>query len=202
MAVADRISLGGTFVTNKALMLSHAYNFSIVNMPAENPRYEAVWERAIDYLAAHAGRWVPSWELADEVYGGHCSRSAVPLLIRRARQHFRIESSTALGYRIGRADVAEATCPKCFARRVRYGREWVCYGCPSASAVDLEVGRAAYDSSTNQGRLWTDADLDFIRDNRNHMANTALAAALNRTESGVRGQATAMGLGRKEYIKG
>ena len=159
-----------------------------------------VWTVAVDYLLSHAGRWVPSVEIADHVYAGACARHAHHMLVKRAKQAGIPIESSVLGYRIGRNNTL--ACPDCGALRVRYpDGELVCYGCVGTEFVDLEVGRTPYDPNTRQGKAWTEADLQYIRDNRATMSNEAMARALNRTESGVRGQSTAMGLGRKAYIK-
>lgn len=158
------------------------------------------WTAAIDYLLSHAGRWVPSVEIADHVYSGTCNRSAPHVLMHRAKRAGIPIEASLMGYRIGRNN--SLACPDCGALRVRYpDGELVCYGCVGTEFVDLEVGRTPYDPNTNQGKAWTDKELQFIRDNRDTMSNVAMAEALNRTESGVRGQATRMALGRKRYMK-
>lgn len=158
------------------------------------------WTSAVDYLVSHAGRWVPSVEIGDYVYSGACARTTPHILIQRAKRAGIPIESSELGYRIGRDTTLR--CPSCGLLRVRYpDGELVCYGCVGTDFVDLEVGRAAYDPTTRQGRAWTEEEHAFVRDNRDTMSNAELALALNRTESGVRGQSTAMGLGRKAYIK-
>src|SRR5687768_11202893 len=97
--------------------LTRPYSSSMGEIRTGNAVFEAPWERAVDYLVSHAGRWVPGWELADAVYGGICSESAVWVLINRARKYFRIESSKVFGYRIGEVEATAALCPKCGARR-------------------------------------------------------------------------------------
>lgn len=181
-------------------MLTRAHTLSIVDILRENPQYEAPWERAIDYLASHAGRWVPGWELADAVYGGHCSRAAVPMLISRARRHFRIESDRNLGYRIGRHDVQAAMCPKCSTRRVRYSDEWVCYGCPGTGAADLEVGRTPYAEGSRAGKQWTDEEWQTVTEFMDVENYEQIADRLNRTPNGVRGEVKKQGLS-KPYVR-
>ena len=185
----------------KPRVLTPAHTSSIVSILASNPRYEAAWERAIDYLASHAGRWVPGWELADAVYGGHCSRSAVPMLIKRAKRYFRVESDPNLGYRIGRADLAEALCKNCGARRVRYQDEWVCYGCPSTAVVDLEVGRAGYAEGSDAGKAWKPEEDAFIREHHTSMGDREMAELLNRSPNGVRSRRATLELGPKKYVR-
>lgn len=122
------------------------------------------------------------------------------MLIQRARQAGIPIESSALGYRIGRSN--SLACQECGSLRVRYpDGELVCYGCVGTEFVDLEVGRAPYDPNTKQGKAWTDDELAYIRANRDAKSNAEIARDLNRTESGVRGQSTAMRLGRKRYIK-
>lgn len=157
-----------------------------------------VWASAVEYLASHSGRWVTGMEIGDFVYKGICSPRAPHALMRRARQAGIPIESSYLGYRIGRDN--SLACPTCGSLRVRYpDGELVCYGCVGTEFVDLEVGRAPYDPSTKQGKAWTPSELDYIREHRDHKSNAEIARDLNRTESGVRGQSTAMRLPRKAY---
>lgn len=157
-----------------------------------------VWTSAVDYLLSHAGRWVPSVELADHVYSGACARQAPHVLIHRARRAGIPIESSEMGYRIGRDN--SLACPECGSLRCRYpDGELICYACVGTEFVDLEVGRAPYDPSTKQGKAWTPDELDYIREHRDHKSNAEIARDLNRTESGVRGQSTAMRLPRKAY---
>ena len=156
------------------------------------------WETAVEYLVSHAGRWVPSVEIGDFVYGGIYSTNAPHVLIHRARRAGVPIESSELGYRIGRDN--SLACPSCGSLRVRYpDGELVCYACVGTEFVDLEVGRAPYDPRTKQGKAWTQEELDYIRDQRDTKSNAEIARDLNRTESGVRGQSTAMRLPRKAY---
>ena len=156
------------------------------------------WTTAVEYLLSHAGRWVPSVEISDHVYAGICSDASPRVLIHRARRAGIPIESSELGYRIGRDN--SLACPTCGSLRVRYpDGELVCYGCVGTEFVDLEVGRAPYDPSTKQGKAWTQEELDYIRDHRDTKSNAEIARDLNRTESGVRGQSTAMRLPRKAY---
>lgn len=157
------------------------------------------WRAAVEYLVSHAGRWVTSVEIADFVYAGACSYRAPHVLILRARRAGVPIESSEMGYRIGRDH--RLTCPDCGALRVQYPGELVCYGCVGTDFVDLEVGRAPYDPTTRQGRAWTEEELAYIREHRDTKSNAEIARDLNRTESGVRGQSTAMQLPRKAYIK-
>jgi hypothetical protein len=141
----------------------------------------------VEYLASHAGRWVPGSELADALYSGLCAESAPRVLVKRARaKGFAIESGP-LGYRVGRAVARESACPKCARLRVRYGREWVCYGCPSTAVVDLEVGRAGYEEGSQQGKAWKEVEVEFAWVHRGVMGYEALGEALDRSPDGVRG---------------
>jgi hypothetical protein len=158
------------------------------------------WERAIDYLTSHAGRWVPGWELVDAVYSGIADRSAVPLLIRRARRYFPIESSR-MGYRIGRPDVAAARCPNCGRQRVRYSDEWVCYGCPGTAAVDLEVGRTPYAEGSRGGKQWTDAEIDLALSLNETHTFEQIGELVNRSGNAVRGLYDSLGV-EKKYAMG
>lgn len=149
------------------------------------------WSIAVDYLLNHAGRWVPSVEISDVVYGGACVRHAPHMLMQRARRAGIPIESSEMGYRIGRDN--SLACPDCGLLRVRYpDGELVCYGCVGTEFVDLEVGRTPYDPSTRQGKAWTDEELRYIRDHRDTKSNAEIARHLDRTESGVRGQATGM----------
>ena len=144
-------------------------------------------DQLVEYLVSHAGRWVPALELADALYGGVCAESAPRVLVRRARAAgFRIDSSQ-YGYQVGRVEQQRQKCPGCGRLRVRYDGEWVCYGCPSTGVVDLEVGRAGYEEGTQQGKAWRAAEVDFAWMHRGVMGYEELAAALDRTASGVRG---------------
>lgn len=157
------------------------------------------WRSAVEYLVSHAGRWVTSGEIGDYVYAGAFSRTAPHVLIHRAKRAGIPIESSEMGYRIGRNQ--QLACPDCGALRVQYPGELVCYGCVGTDFVDLEVGRAAYDPTTRQGRAWTPQELAYIREHRDTKSNAEIARDLNRTESGVRGQATAMRLPRKTYVK-
>lgn len=176
----------------KPPVLTRPHTSSMGNIRAGYANYEASWERAVDYLASHAGRWVPGWELADALYGGICSGSAVPMAVTRARRYFRIESNKVLGYRIGRQEVTAARCPNCGARRVRYPDEWVCYGCPGTHAVDLEVGRTPYAEGSRGGKPWTDDELDLVHDNL-ELTYDELGVMVNRTGSAVRHEVAIQG---------
>jgi hypothetical protein len=162
--------------------------------------FEATWEKAVDYLAEHAGRWVPGWELADVVYQGFCSRAAVAQLMRRARRYFPIESGR-LGYRIGRPDLSAFDCPKCGRRRVRYSDEWVCYGCPGTAAVDLEVGRTPYAEGSRGGKQWTDAEIDLALSLNETHTFEQIGELVNRSGNAVRGLYDSLGV-EKKYAMG
>lgn len=186
------------FQTNPSVLTS-AHTLSMRHIRNRNEMFVAPWEQAVEYLAAHAGRYVPGWELADRVYGGACSRSAVPMLITRARRYFRIESHRVFGYRIGRQQVAEATCPRCGALRVPYPGEWVCYGCPGSAAADLEVGRTPYAEGTRGGKPWTDEEREVVRRHITTHNYDQIGVMVNRSGSSVRHEVTRQGW-EKKYI--
>lgn len=170
------------------------------SIPPSNRTRQSPTELAVDYLASHAGRWVPGWELADAVYGGHADRSAIAKLVDRARRLFPIESGR-LGYRIGRADLAASKCPNCGRRRVRYPDEWVCYGCPGTAVVDLEVGRAAYAEGTRGGKQWTEAEIELaVSLNATHTYEQ-IGEVVNRSGDAVRGLYGTLGI-EKRYVLG
>lgn len=175
MSTDESHGYGAGAVTFNPLVLTDAHSFI--------PMKRHSWATAVDYLLSHAGRWVPSVEIADFVYSGACARHAPHMLIARAKRAGVPIESSVLGYRIGRN--LSLACPDCGMLRVRYpDGELVCYGCVGTEFVDLEVGRTPYDPTTRQGKAWTQQELQFIRDNRNHMSNVAMAEVLNRTESG------------------
>src|SRR5690606_37672557 len=143
---------------------------------------------------------VPMSELSDAVYGGLCDRTAPAQLVRRARRlGFSIDSGP-MGYRVGRSASREAGCPRCGRLRVRYGREWVCYGCPSTSVVDLEVGRAGYEEGSQQGKAWKEAEVEFAWLHRGVMGYEELGEALDRSPNGVRGLFNTRGWA-KPYVR-
>lgn len=167
--------------------VTRRYMSSMVDMQPRNRVSSSMVEQLVDYLVSHAGRWVPASELADALYGGVCGESSPRALVNRARaKGFAIDSGP-MGYRVGRAQAKESACPRCGRMQVRYGREWVCYGCPSTAVVDLEVGRAGYEEGTMQGKAWRPAEVEFAWKHRGLMGYEELAVALNRTSSGVRG---------------
>ena len=157
---------------------------------------------AVQYLVGHRGRWVPGWELADLLYGGACNRRSVSVVISRARRRgLRVESS-AFGYRIGRPGQQEGDCPVCSAPRVRYEGEWVCYGCPGTSVVDLEVGRAM-PVGEHSGKGWDEEQRRRLRELWPlDLTQEAIGEELGRSASAVRAEAASLGLGRKRYVRG
>lgn len=160
----------------------------------------ATWEQAVDYLASHAPRWIPGWELRDAVYGPYASESAVAGLVRQARRFFPIESGR-LGYRIWRQDLSASYCPKCGRRRVKYDDEWVCYGCPGTAAVDLEVGRTPYAEGSRGGKHWTEAEIQLaVALNATHTYDE-IGDAVDRSGSAVRGLYNSLGI-EKRYVLG
>jgi hypothetical protein len=170
-------------------------------IPASNGRRESPSDLIVDYLASHAGRWVPGWELTDAIYGGHADRTTVAKAVEHARRHFPIESGR-LGYRIGRPDVANAACRNCGRLRVRYpDGEWVCYGCPSTSAVDLEVGRTPYAEGSRGGKQWTDAEIDLALSLNETHTFEQIGELVNRSGNAVRGLYDSLGV-EKKYAMG
>ena len=164
-------------------------------------RHESTVEAAFSYLLSHRGRWVPGWELADRVYRGACSRQAVSVIIYRARRRLGVPiESGPFGYRVGRAVAVQLPCPQCGAQRVRYEEEWVCYGCPGTSVVDMEVGRTVYEPGSRQGKSWTKEEIEFVRSNPG-LSFGDMARELLRTESSVRAVWASLGLGRKPYAR-
>lgn len=157
-----------------------------------------IWVDAVAYLAKRQG-WVSAWELADHVYGGHCTRQAPHMLIRRARlAGVPIESNRALGYRLGRS--ADLVCGSCGSLMVKYeADEPVCYGCVGTAYIDLEVGRAIDATATQQGKAWSEEENEQLRELWPEVSQEEIAARLSRTASSVRAQGHLLGLGRKPY---
>jgi hypothetical protein len=113
-----------------------------------------------------------------------------------------ISRSRRLGYRIGRPDVANAACRNCGRLRVRYpDGEWVCYGCPSTSAVDLEVGRTPYAEGSRGGKQWTDAEIDLALSLNETHTFEQIGELVNRSGNAVRGLYDSLGV-EKKYAMG
>lgn len=162
--------------------------------------HQPMIEGAALYLVSHRGRWVPAWELADHLYGGHCGRSTVRMLVLRLRRRGLEVESGPFGYRVGRSAVRE--CDRCGGRMVRYEDEWVCYGCPGTGVVDLEVGRSPAVGERG-GREWTEEDRARLREMwLLPMKQDAIGEVLGRSASAVRAEAATLGLGRKPYVRG
>lgn len=179
--------------------VTRRYMLSMGNIQPRNRVNSSMVDELVEYLASHAGRWVPGSELADALYSGLCAESAPRVLVNRARaKGFAIESG-AMGYRVGRS-LSQNACGRCGRLQVRYGREWVCYGCPSTAVVDLEVGRAGYEEGSQQGKAWKAVEVEFAWLHRAVMGYEELGAALDRSPNGVRGLFNTRGWA-KPYVR-
>jgi len=166
--------------------------------------------QVLDYIRSHRPSPVPYEELNEAVFGQYSCSSLARNAVHRVRCKLGrnvLLTIPDIGVRYGGGAVVEAMarCLKCGRAIGRYDNEWVCMRCGASGSRrqleshDLEVGRAAYDPTTKQGKAWTQDELDYIRDQRDTKSNAEIALDLNRTESGVRGQSTAMKLPRKAY---
>ena len=96
----------------------------------------------VQYLATHAGYYVPSTELAEHIYGFGGTAAAVAILVWRIRRKNgpRIEAARQFGYRLAE-DVAFALarfCTNCSRDVTVAGREWTCYGCGASGTLPHE----------------------------------------------------------------
>lgn len=160
--------------------------------------------RLVRYLEGHAGRYVDGWELKDHLYGGIASDAAIRFLVNRVRfklgKHV-IETGDFGGYRInhGQAMELDRVCVHCRKPVVRYQDEWVCYGCPSTQAADLDVGRSPA-HGMNGGKQWNETERAFAIAHAQDMSHAEIGEALQRSESSVRGELTKLGI-KKRYVR-
>lgn len=168
-------------------------------------------QQVLDYLASHAGRFVPSDEILQAVWGGFADPSRPWVVIWRIRQKLGrtvIEGSGGpggLGYRItqGRANTLAHRCPRC-GRAVTDYREdgWVCHACgamgqrkaleSSNEMADLAVGRSPYAEGTRGGKQWTEEEDRFLIENHRCMTQEQIGDYLNRSPNAVRGEMGAL----------
>ena len=172
-------------------------------------------ERAVlDYLASHAGRYVPSDELASAVWG-FASRTTPHVYVGRIRAKLgRIIEGTPFGYRLteSRAISLARRCPRC-GRAVTDYREdgWVCHACgamgqrmaleSSNEVADLNVGRTPYAEGTRGGKQWTDEERQIVLAHMNSHTLDEIGEMVNRSGNAVRGELHSMGI-RKPYSMG
>lgn len=169
-------------------------------------------QQLLDYLASHAGRFVPSSELRDALFGGIASASAPMELVMRIRRKLGpavIESAVGFGYRISNARACGLArrCPRCGRGLVDYGADgWVCFGCGAQGEraspeppVDLEVGRAP-GPGMRSGAPWTEDERRFVMAHLEDLSLEQIGAALDRSESAVRGMLDGLGV-RKRYVR-
>mgnify|MGYP001174153113 FL=1 len=170
-------------------------------------------QQVLDYLASHAGRFVPSQELREAVFGEYSSPTRpleVVLRIRRKLGASVIESAPGFGYRVSNARACGLArrCPRCGRGIVEYRSEgWVCFGCgaqgerAAIEVAELEVGRAAYRGGSRQGEPWTEEERRFVLENDARMGLEEMGRQLDRTASAVRGLRAQLGLPRKAYVR-
>lgn len=169
------------------------------------------WQ-VVAYLASHAGHFVPARHLAEFL----CGKGADPNIgrqnVRRLRckmgQSF-VESDVVLGYRLSKSRAAQVpmVCTRCGSIAIDYSEEWVCYGCTGTRHVDLDVGRAPYVPGTMSGKPWSEEEVEYVlrhadgaRGDYEPMSYFDIGAAINRTESAVRGLLSKYGID-KEYVR-
>jgi DNA-directed RNA polymerase subunit RPC12/RpoP len=139
-----------------AQMLTHAYSFVPTDQRARLSYREA---QVLDYLASHAGRFVPGDELARAMLGDYCHRSAPHVYVWRLRQKLGsrvIETERPFGYRIPvrQAELLSWRCSRCHRAAVRHGMAWTCYGCGATGEwVDVSPLPAGQYECARCGRI-------------------------------------------------
>lgn len=192
-------------------------SFSVMTVPAlsrEQSGRRLTWRelQVLTYLAGHAGRFVSGDELGDAVFGPFRGRGVERVVVCRLRRKLGaafIEQSHGLGYRLGsqRSAALSRECGRCRRPVVDYGEFWTCYACgatgegprPLDVAVDLGVGRSAGPGSRS-GAPWTDEEREFVLAHLEDMSLEQLGAALERSESAVRGFLDGLGV-KKRYVR-
>lgn len=169
--------------------------------------------QVLDYVRGHRPRPVPFEELNDAVFGEYAAASRARFTVCQVRRKLGpavLVTVYGFGVRFGLGRVVEALprCPDCGRPIVPYQDEWVCFACGSQGnrrqidAVELDVGRAAYEEGTNQGKSWTEDEVAFVLANMDRMSDREMGEMLGgRTASSVRGQRKTNGLGRKRYVR-
>jgi hypothetical protein len=194
-ALAERETAKGLRLVNVSVMISQRQR-------AE--RLTPVELRLVRYLAGHEGRFVENWELKDHLYRGVCSGAAIRVHVFNIRAKLGrsfIETGDLGGYRLSsqRAAALERVCARCNRPVVAYREEWVCYGCPSTSVVDLEVGRS-HTGGPRAGKPWTEEEREYVLAHYTGMTLEEIGEALSRGPNAVRGELDRMGLS-KPYVR-
>lgn len=108
----------------------------------------------VQYLATHAGYYVPSAELAEHIYGFGGTPALVRDLVWRIRRKNgpRIEAARQFGYRLAEnASYSLARfCTNCSRDVTVTGRDWTCYGCGASGTLPHEEQRM---TDIGDGRL-------------------------------------------------
>ena len=166
--------------------------------------------QVLDYVRGHRPRPVPFDELNDAVFGEYAAGSRSRRVVCEIRQ--KLGSSVLVtvhgfGVRFGLGRVVEALprCPDCGRPVAPYQEEWQCFSCGSGGfrkqieAVDLDVGRAAYEEGTRQGAAWSEEELAFVAANMDRMSDREMGELLGgRSASAVRGARRGK---RKKYVR-
>lgn len=97
--------------------------------------------QVLQYLASHAGGYIPTREIAEYVYGREDDWPNIRYITRRLRlKGVSIEHADSFGYRLRESTALALArfCTNCGRDVITAGRDWACYGCGASGTLPYE----------------------------------------------------------------